>query len=263
MHALFITTRIYHQICGGMGYLKNNPTRTLDDKTPFEVWYGECRNVSHLHELGCKVWVHISGDNPKIYNRSVKCMLVGCSDSSKAYRCLHRPSGCIYVTRNVIFAESQDLRECPSHPGLTVEETGMNPHNKGNMQCIHSARPLQVEEDMPNPSETMPCRSPRLSKNNSSTNPSAYIQVIDNETTSSDPSLPESHTQTDILEGYIHFTFNENKWCNLSNEDPILYRDAFSRPDVPFWQAAYKDKMKTLRKHKVWDLIPHDQVPTG
>ena len=63
----------------------------------------------------------------------------------------------------------------------------------------------------------------------SSTNPSAYIQVIDDETTSSDPSLPEGHTQTDIPEGYIHFTFNENEWCNLSNEDdPILYRDAFS-----------------------------------
>ena len=98
----------------------------------------------------------------------------------------------------------------------------------------------------------------------SSTNPSAYIQVIDDETTSSDPSLPEGHTQTDVLEGYIHFTFNENEWCNLSNkDDPISYRDAFSRPDAPFWQAPYEDEMKSLCKHKVWDLIPHDQVLTG
>ena len=81
-----------------VGYLKNRtPTRTLDDKTPFEVWYGEHPDVSHLRELGCKVWVHIPGDNPKIYNRSVECILVGYSDSSKAYRCLHQPSGRIYV----------------------------------------------------------------------------------------------------------------------------------------------------------------------
>ena len=131
--------------------------------------------------------------------------------------------------RNVVFAESQDLREHPLHPGLTVGETGMNPHDEGNAQHIHAACPLQVEEDVPNPSQTMPRRSPRLSKNSSSTNPSAYIQVTDDETASSDPSLPENHTQTDVLEGYIHFTFNNNKWCNLSNEDdPILYRDAFS-----------------------------------
>ena len=69
-----------------VSYLKTHtPTRTLEDKTPFEMGYGERPDVSHLHELGCKVWVHIHGDNPKIYNRSVECILLGYSDSSKAY----------------------------------------------------------------------------------------------------------------------------------------------------------------------------------
>ena len=68
------------------GYLENHtPTRTLDNKTLFEMWYGEHPNISHLHELGCKVWVHIPGENPKIYNRSVECILVGYSNCSKAY----------------------------------------------------------------------------------------------------------------------------------------------------------------------------------
>ena len=66
------------------------------------------------------------------------------------------------------------------------------------------------------------------------------------------------------LEEYIHFSFNDDEWCNLSNEDdPISYRDAFSRPDTSLWQAAYKDEMKSLHDHKVWDLIPCDQVPPG
>src|SRR5882724_5838385 len=53
------------------GYLKNcMPTRTLADKTPFKMWYGCHPDVSHLHELGCKFWVHIPSENPKIYNRS-------------------------------------------------------------------------------------------------------------------------------------------------------------------------------------------------
>ena len=69
-----------------VGYLKNHtPTRTLEDKTPFEMWYSECPDVSHLHELGCKLWVYIPGENPNIYNRPVECILLGYSDSSKAY----------------------------------------------------------------------------------------------------------------------------------------------------------------------------------
>ena len=88
-------------------------------------------------------------------------------------------------------------------------------------------------------------RISELSKNSPEKSPGAYMQVID--------MTPE---------GYIHFSFNNYEWCNLRNEDdPISYRDAFSRPDVPDWQAAYKDEMKSLHDHKVWDLIPRDQVP--
>ena len=29
-------------------------------------------------------------------------------------------------------------------------------------------------------------------------------------------------------DGYVHFTFNDDEWCNLSNEDdPVSYKDAF------------------------------------
>ena len=161
------------------------------------------------------------------------------------------------MTRNVIFAESQDLRECPLHPGVTVGEAGMNPHNDGETRHIHTICPPQIEEDIPkppeitsHPPEAMPCRSTHISKllkNSPEKFPGTYMQVIDT-----------------IPEGYVHFSFNNNEWCNLRNKvNPISYRDAFSRPDVPLWQAAYEDEMKSLHDHKVWDLIPRDQVPAG
>src|SRR5882672_10558620 len=101
-------------------YLKNRmPTRTLVDKTPYKMWYGRRPDVSHLRELGCKVWVHILGDNPKIYNWSIECVLVGYSENSKMYCCLGHSSGRIHVSRNMFFTESQDLRERPLPPGLT------------------------------------------------------------------------------------------------------------------------------------------------
>ena len=96
----------------------------------------------------------------------------------------------------------------------------------------------------------MPHRSTCISellKNNPEKFLGAYMQVID--------MTPE---------GYVHFSFNNNEWCNLGNEDdPISYRDAFSQPDASLWQAAYEDEMKSLHDHEVWDLIPCDQVPAG
>ena len=102
-------------------YLKNRtPTRTLKEKTPYEMWYGMKPDLYHLRELGCGAWVHIPGDNPKIYNRSVECILVGYSETSKAYRCLERATGKIHISQNVVFAESQDC--CPRnlHPGIVI-----------------------------------------------------------------------------------------------------------------------------------------------
>ena len=168
------------------------------------------------------MWVHIPGDNPKIYNRPVESILVGYSDSLKAYRCLHRLSGRIHVTRNVVFAESQDLRERPLHPGVTVGEAGTNPHDDGEMRRIHTACLPQIKEDVPelpeitsHPPEAMLRRSTRiseLSKNSPEKSLGTYMQVID--------TTPE---------GYVHFSFNNDEWCNLGNEDdPISYRDAFS-----------------------------------
>jgi hypothetical protein len=67
-------------------YIKNHSaTRTLKNKTPFEAWYGRCPDLSNLRKLGCKAWVYIMTENPKIYSRSIECILVGYSEISKAY----------------------------------------------------------------------------------------------------------------------------------------------------------------------------------
>ncbi|KAJ7499562.1 hypothetical protein FB451DRAFT_1205869, partial [Mycena latifolia] len=42
-----------------MIYLKNRtPTRTLDNKTPYEMVYKKLPDLVHLLEFGVRVWVH-------------------------------------------------------------------------------------------------------------------------------------------------------------------------------------------------------------
>ena len=224
--------------------LNHTSTRTIPDKTPFEVWYGRRPDLSHLRELGCKVWVHIPGENPKIYNRSVECTLVGYSVGSQAYRCLERATGRIHVTRNTFFAESQDLRKHPLRPELSARSVDVD---DGDPACIQPADDMSPTDGAQERPEAIPHRSPRL----------AHLRQT---------ALGETMAQSaiDTPEGCIHFVFGETEWANLSNEeDPVSYKDAFSRPDAPQWQAAYEDEMNSLRKHKVWDLIPCNQVPDG
>jgi len=87
-------------------YVKNRtPTHGLKHKTPFEAWYGKKPDLSHMRELGCRAWVLKQMDNPKIYSRSIECVLISYSPNSKAYRCYHRATGRVLTSRDVSFIE--------------------------------------------------------------------------------------------------------------------------------------------------------------
>ena len=45
-----------------------------------------------------------------------------------------------------------------------------------------------------------------------------------------------------------------------SHGDPVNYKDAMATDDVDKWIPSMEDKMKSLRKHKVWELV---DLPKG
>ena len=94
-----------------VAYLKDHmPTRMLRDKMPYEMYYGWKPDLSHLHEIGCKAFILIQSETwPKIYNRSLECILVGYLENSKSFRCWNKQTGHIIVSRNVHFVESKDV----------------------------------------------------------------------------------------------------------------------------------------------------------
>src|SRR3954453_10689856 len=96
-------------------YLMNHTaTRTLNEKTPYELWYQHKPNLSHLREFGARAFVLIQNEhNPKIYNWSRECVFIGYAPNAKAYRCYERSTGRVFVTRNVAFIESQNSKPSP------------------------------------------------------------------------------------------------------------------------------------------------------
>lgn len=88
-------------------YLLNRaPSRSLDGKTPYEVWHGKKPNVRHLRIFGCVEHVKRLGPGVnKIADRSFPGVFVGYEVGSKAYHVYDPITKRLHITRDVSFEE--------------------------------------------------------------------------------------------------------------------------------------------------------------
>lgn len=88
-------------------YLLNiSPTKAIIDRTAYEAWKGRKPQVSHLKVFSCIA--HALDNSPsrrKLDAKSEKCIFVGYSPQSKAYRLYHPTSGKVIILRDVEFNE--------------------------------------------------------------------------------------------------------------------------------------------------------------
>ena len=104
-------------------YLTNRvPTSALNhNSTPYKAYYNRKPSLHHLREIGCRAFVLIQNkNNPKIYERSYECVLIGYSPNSKAYRLYHRPTHKVVVSYHVHFIESKDSSPRTFQPGRVL-----------------------------------------------------------------------------------------------------------------------------------------------
>ena len=89
-------------------YLKNrSPTKKLELKTPFEVFYGYKLEISHLRILGCRAFAYIpKDDRRKVDAKSIECVFVGYYDDQKAYKLFHPSSHKLIASRDVVFHDN-------------------------------------------------------------------------------------------------------------------------------------------------------------
>src|SRR5882762_2489629 len=93
------------------------PSSSINDHTPYELWFGQKPNLSHLCEIGCAAFVLHETHSSKIGPHSFHCILIGYEPHTKAYCCWHSPSNHVITSYNVSFIESQGTSPTPFHPG--------------------------------------------------------------------------------------------------------------------------------------------------
>ena len=87
-------------------------TKSMKKKVPQKAWTCMNHSVSHLKVFGCVSYAHVLDDlRKKLDNKTQKCIFVGYSEDTKAYK-LHDP-----ITRKVIISQDVQFIENESWDG--------------------------------------------------------------------------------------------------------------------------------------------------
>ena len=88
--------------------LNESPILAVKDMTPEEAWSGKKPSVEYFRIFGCVGHVHIPDvKRTKLDDKSVKCVLLGYSSESKAFRIYDPAKKKIHISRDVIFEEEK------------------------------------------------------------------------------------------------------------------------------------------------------------
>ena len=86
--------------------LNRSPTFAVQNKTPEEAWSGRRPAVDHFRIFGCLAYAHISDvKRKKLDDKAEKCIFLGVSESSKAYKLFNPLTKKIVTSRDVVFEE--------------------------------------------------------------------------------------------------------------------------------------------------------------
>ena len=104
-------------------YLINRlPTPVIQNKSPFEKLFHFVPNYLFLKTFGCACLPNLQPYNShKLQPRSLQCVFLGYSILHHGYKCLHIPTGRLYISRDVIFLENlfpffQNTSTLPTQP---------------------------------------------------------------------------------------------------------------------------------------------------
>ncbi|KAF7112891.1 hypothetical protein RHSIM_RhsimUnG0182300 [Rhododendron simsii] len=88
--------------------LNRSPTLAVQNMTPEEAWSGQRPAVDHFRIFGCVAYAHIPDQKrKKLDDKGEKCIFLGVSDQSKAYKLYNPITKKILISRDVIFDEAQ------------------------------------------------------------------------------------------------------------------------------------------------------------
>ncbi|KAJ9542648.1 hypothetical protein OSB04_029154 [Centaurea solstitialis] len=222
-------------------YLLNiSPTKAVMNRTPYEAWKGRKPRVSHLRIFGCIAYALVtSPSRSKLDEKSQKCIFVGYSSQSKAYRLYNPMSGKVIISRDVKFNEQETWIWNSPEPGvIEIPDNTAGP----------------PEPNPPSPSNNTPSNSIPPSSSNNNIPPSSPNNNGSKSSNSNTSSFAYDHTPKkfrSLADIYASCRFS------LLASDPMYFDEAVESEE---WKEAMNEEILVIRKNNTWELV---DLPEG
>lgn len=216
--------------------LNRSPTFAIQNMTPEEGWSRRKSYVDHFRIFGCIAYAHVPDQKrKKLDDKAEKCVFLGVSDLSKAYKLFNPLTKKIVINRDVVFDEENTWdwnRQQPTQLSLDydTEEEPISAENSSS--------------NSPNMAETMPAVSEQQES-----------EVLSSTRVRRRPAWFEDYEVTGVDDPMIHFAL-------FSDCDPTTFESAVK---VEKWQKAMNIEMDAIERNDTWELcdLPDEHKAIG
>ncbi|QRW26380.1 Retrovirus-related Pol polyprotein from transposon TNT 1-94 [Rhizoctonia solani] len=211
-------------------YLWNvTPKVFLNGQTPKEMFSGQMHNIAQLQRFGCTAWVQVPDKQwTKLQDQSIKCTYIGFTSNQKAHTLLHRESGKLITSQDVVFDEGGGICQ-----HVVLESCGENPLPK---------------EEGNNKSKAEVKTNNKDKADNKKDNAPKPVSVRQ----SSQSRCPPVWYRANVGAEYAWLA-NTNAILEALNAalpaPPKTFAKAMSWPDGPMWLASMTKELDLIEKH--------------
>uniref|UniRef100_A0A2N9GBG4 Integrase catalytic domain-containing protein n=1 Tax=Fagus sylvatica TaxID=28930 RepID=A0A2N9GBG4_FAGSY len=198
------------------------PTPTLSHQTPWEMLFHKPPDLVHLRTFGCLCFPYLRPyTTHKLQPRTTPCLFLGYPTYSKGYICLDPHTHRVYISRHVLFNESEFL----AHLSLP-SQSSPSPVNSSfdSTSCPSTAAPLPTPPSVP----------PLLSS-----------------TISASTNTHPMHTRS--KNGIFKPKIFHTSIPDYTQTEPSTYLTASKFPQ---WCAAMHEEYSALQRQHTWTLVP-------
>ncbi len=247
---------------------QRRPCRAQPNMTPYEVWYGKKPDMSHMREIGCKAFVLIQNKhNPKIYDKSLECVLIGYASNAKAYLCYHKASHKVITSFHVRFKESWQESARPLQPGRIVNDDDIPPEAPEKKEHIWTDDSSDEDEETPEPAKQNAGNAapPRRSKQVPGPSGDERVrQAVESSKESGQAKARERAEKKAAREKERANAFEaglEEEGFNPNSPDEPTIQEVLDGNERNKWLAAIHDELKSIKNMGVYEAIPRSSVP--
>lgn len=223
--------------------LNRSPTLAVRNMTPEEAWSGRKPSVNHLRIFGCIAYSHVPDQKrKKLDDKGEKCIFLGISENTKAYKLYNPITKKISISRDVIFDEEQfwawDEKDTRQEIGADFDGDNEDEVN----EPLENAQPVESGHQGGNESnpvtETSEEQRPRRVRRRPAWMEDYEVQGAEN--------------TEELLTHLVLF----------SDCDPMNFEDAVKEAK---WQRAMDAEIDAIERNGTWELteLPNGQKTIG